>query len=229
MVSLTDESMSLEAAKRFHYLYQRASSDLVKLQTFAGEVEASQFLENLVGRAYSRLHVKRASAIRFKPWDWIARVLPSTFRRHAGAFWISFSWLMFSCLLGAGLMVVAPEKKMMFLGGFGHLKGKPSERVAKEEREGFDGFEGRSSFASMLMTHNTRVALRVMVGGITFGVLTVWFLMTNGVMLGIIIFDYIADGQSVFLTAWLLPHGSVEIPAIIFLSLIHISEPTRPY
>jgi len=48
--------LTLEEAKRFHYLYQRASSDLVKLKTFAGEVEASLFLENLVARSYSRLH-----------------------------------------------------------------------------------------------------------------------------------------------------------------------------
>ncbi|HRQ88816.1 MAG TPA: stage II sporulation protein M, partial [Bacteroidia bacterium] len=28
------------------------------------------------------------------------------------------------------------------------------------------------------------------------------------------IWDYVADGQGVFLTAWLLPHGSFELPAI---------------
>ena len=32
-----DRRQSLEEAKRFYYLYQRTSSDLVKLNTFAGE------------------------------------------------------------------------------------------------------------------------------------------------------------------------------------------------
>ena len=51
-----DRLMSLEEVQRFHYLYQRASSDLVKLKTFAGDVEVRSWLENVVARADSQLH-----------------------------------------------------------------------------------------------------------------------------------------------------------------------------
>jgi uncharacterized membrane protein SpoIIM required for sporulation len=37
----------------------------------------------------------------------------------------------------------------------------------------------------------------------------------NGVILGAIICDYVRAGQSVFLMGWLLPHGVIEIPAIL--------------
>ena len=33
--------------------------------------------------------------------------------------------------------------------------------------------------------------------------------------LGAVALDYIVDGQLVFLMGWILPHGSVEIPAIL--------------
>jgi uncharacterized membrane protein SpoIIM required for sporulation len=40
-------------------------------------------------------------------------------------------------------------------------------------------------------------------------------LFYNGVVLGAIIIDYVRAGQSIFLMGWLLPHGVVEIPAIL--------------
>ena len=40
-------------------------------------------------------------------------------------------------------------------------------------------------------------------------------LFYNGVVLGAVIFDYVRAGQSVFLMGWLLPHGVIEIPAIL--------------
>lgn len=210
------DEMSLTEAKRFHYLYQRASSDLVKLQTFAGEVEMTQFLENLVSRAYGRLHSKRGSAVRFQPWHWLTVILPATFRRHVVAFWISLACLGFGVVFGMGVMWFAPQYKTKFIPAqFGHLDGTPSDRVAREEAKDFDGLDGRSTFASQLMTNNIRVTILAMVFGMLLGVGTIYLLVSNGVILGIVIADYILDGESVFLTAWLLPHGSTEIPAII--------------
>jgi len=40
-------------------------------------------------------------------------------------------------------------------------------------------------------------------------------LFYNGVILGAISTDYIADGQWKFLLGWLMPHGVIEIPAIL--------------
>ena len=37
----------------------------------------------------------------------------------------------------------------------------------------------------------------------------------NGVILGAVCADYMAAGETQFLLGWLLPHGSVEIPAIL--------------
>jgi uncharacterized membrane protein SpoIIM required for sporulation len=65
------------------------------------------------------------------------------------------------------------------------------------------------------MTHNTQVTVMAMAFGVTFGVGTLILLFYNGVILGAVATDYIAGGQGVFLAGWLLPHGSIEIPAIL--------------
>jgi uncharacterized membrane protein SpoIIM required for sporulation len=49
----------------------------------------------------------------------------------------------------------------------------------------------------------------------TWGVGTLILLFYNGVILGAVAADYISAGFGTFLTGWLLPHGSVEIPAIL--------------
>ena len=74
---------------------------------------------------------------------------------------------------------------------------------------------GKSNFSAQLMTHNTKVAILTLALGMTFGIGTGIFLFYNGVILGAVIVDYILAGETVFLTGWLLPHGSVEIPAIL--------------
>ncbi|MCK5229712.1 MAG: stage II sporulation protein M, partial [Desulfobulbaceae bacterium] len=51
--------------------------------------------------------------------------------------------------------------------------------------------------------------------GMTWGVGTTILLFSNGVMLGAVALDYILAGQAGFLAGWLLPHGVVEIPAIL--------------
>jgi uncharacterized membrane protein SpoIIM required for sporulation len=40
-------------------------------------------------------------------------------------------------------------------------------------------------------------------------------LFYNGVILGAIAYDYIHGGEAIFLMGWLLPHGVIEIPAIL--------------
>jgi len=40
-------------------------------------------------------------------------------------------------------------------------------------------------------------------------------LFYNGIALGAIAVDYVSDGQTKFLLGWLMPHGVIEIPAIL--------------
>jgi uncharacterized membrane protein SpoIIM required for sporulation len=92
----------------------------------------------------------------------------------------------------------------------------PAERVRHEEQSKQDRLEGhKGAFSAQLMTHNTQVSITTMALGMTWGVGTVVVLFYNGVILGGIVFDYLRAGQGQFLAGWLLPHGSIEIPAIL--------------
>lgn len=210
-----DRRPPLEEAQRFYYLYQRTSADLVKLHTFAGEVETTRFLERIVARAYSHLHESGGEAVPFRPLEWVTKTFPCTFRRH----WLAFTLSCFAFWVGAGFGAAALalnyDLKADFIPPqFSHLNERPSKRVEREEKQDFDAFQGRHTFSSQLMVNNTKVTILAMVLGFLWGIFTFVMLFYNGTLIGVVMFDYIADGQGTFLTAWLLPHGSFELPAI---------------
>ncbi len=207
--------LSLDQSRRFHYLYERTAADLAKLNTFANEPETRQYLESLVARAYGEIHETREKPHRFQPLHWFLVVFPRTFRRHVNAFWLAVAITLAGCAFGGFATILDPESRHVTM-PFGHDRMTPSERVAREEHSKQDRLAGeRATFSAYLMTHNTKVSIFTMALGMTWGVGTIIMLFYNGVVLGAISVDYIADGQAKFLAGWLLPHGSFEIPAIL--------------
>jgi uncharacterized membrane protein SpoIIM required for sporulation len=212
-----DWVMPLEKLRRFHYLYERASADLAKIITFSAEPETRRYLEHLVARAYGEIHETRQKRRWASPLPWLLSTLPCTFRRHLNAFWLALAITVAGCLFGGFAVALDPEAKAAVLPQqfAGHLD-DPSERVAREERGGPDHLAGqKTSFSAYLMQNNIRVSITAMALGMTYGVGTVIVLFYNGVILGLVAVDYVQAGQTTFLLGWLMPHGVIEIPAIL--------------
>jgi hypothetical protein len=125
---------NVASARRFYYLYERASSDLAKVQTFATELELRRYLEGLVGEAYARLHRRREDRVRFRPFRWFFLTFPDTFRRHVAAFWLSLGLSLLGAGVGALALVMDPDNKWLLVPAqFGHLMESPRDRVHEEE------------------------------------------------------------------------------------------------
>jgi uncharacterized membrane protein SpoIIM required for sporulation len=208
--------MNVGEIQRFHYLYERVSADLARLATFTSERDTRTFLESLVARAYGEIHEIREKPHRFRPIRWFLRTFPQTFRRHLWAFNLSAAITLAGILIGGLLLACDPSSKEALLPGFDDLMQSPSERVAQEENVLHDHLKGRKAQgAAWYMTHNAGVAIQTLALGITWGIGTVIMLFSTGIMIGAIAVEYILAGQTAFLVGWLLPHGSVEIPAIL--------------
>jgi uncharacterized membrane protein SpoIIM required for sporulation len=208
--------MSFDEIRRLHYLYQRASADLAKINTYSAESSMRIYLESLVGRGYSFIYGAQQEPLRFAPWQWFWGTFPATFRRRWRAFALSLAVMLAGGVFGGAAILIDPEAKAVLL-PFEHLQMDPAERVAKEERGANEKrlAEGKGTFSAFLMTHNTRVSIFVLALGMTWGIGSVLLLFTNGVILGAVVADYLRAGQSAFLVGWLLPHGAVEIPSVL--------------
>ena len=208
-------SLNLDEAKRFHYLYRRASADLSKIATFAAEPRIHGYLEALVGRAYSEIHETRRRSQPAQIAEWVLRTVPRAFRRHVVLFYLATLITLMGSAFGTAVILFDYDSKYIIM-PFRHLAGDPSERVAWEESAEEDRLEGRkTSFSAFLWVNNTRVSIMALALGMTFGIGTTILLFYNGAILGAVAADYVLAGESTFLMGWLLPHGVIEIPAIL--------------
>ncbi len=208
--------LSYQEIKRFHYLYQRISGDLSIIKNSAGETEILNYIENLISRAYNEINEIRGKSSKFNPVHWFLFTFPNTFRSHYTAFILALIIFLAGAIFGAGAIFFDSEAKSVII-PFEGLHGNPAERISIEESgKGKDRLDNKkSSFSAYLMTHNTRVAIFIFALGMTFGIGSAIMLFYNGIILGAVIMDYCRAGYSIFLTGWLLPHGSVEITAIL--------------
>jgi len=205
---------ALEEVETIHALYQHACTDLARVAPLAAEPELKRYLEWLVARAYCQIYASRPRPV-FSFRRWLFETLPQTFRRRIRAFQLSLALTLLGTAFGAAMLPVDPEAKSVLM-PFAHLQGSPKDRVAAEMAGKGRSLEGRrGSFSATLITNNTRVAFLSFALGMTAGLGTALILFYNGVILGAVVFDYVADGQIVFLLGWLLPHGVVEIPALL--------------
>ena len=206
--------LTTEEAARFYYLYQRAANDLARLGELAGRPEIRAHLESLVRRAYAETH-GRVQGARFSLWRFLFSDFPNAFRRHLGAFALASAITLCGVLFGAGAMAWDRDAKPVLM-PFSELMETPAQRVHREETAKNDRIGAvRSTFAAELITHNIQVSFFTLALGTTWGLGSTILLFYNGVTLGAVAADYLAGGYWMFLLGWLLPHGVIEIPAIL--------------
>ena len=210
-------ALSLEEATHFHLLYQKVSADLGRVTTLAAEPELRRYLESLTARAYSEIHETRVQGRRFSLVRWFTRDFPRSFRRQKTAFILSVAITLLGVLFGGFATALDEDVKDAVLPSqFANHLGDPAQRVAEEERAESDRLGGKhASFAGTLMANNIGVSIRAVAFGMTWGLGTIVLLFYNGVILGLVAIDYILAGQTIFLLGWLLPHGVIEIPAVL--------------
>ncbi|MCC6537822.1 MAG: stage II sporulation protein M [Bryobacterales bacterium] len=210
-----DPQWDLARTENFYRLYQQTSAHLAEVRHLTAERELRGYLEQLVARSYARIYVKGTEKSRGRWWQWFTAAFPAAVRRHAKAGLLSVALFLLGALFGVAALRIDPTAKATLL-PFGHGQQTPTQRVKREmEDQGKRISEARGRFSAQLMTHNTRVAFFTLGLGMTWGVGTIVMLFYNGVILGAVALDYIVDGQLIFLLGWILPHGSVEIPAIL--------------
>ncbi len=211
------DTLDIDEVKRLHYLYRRVSSDLSQVENYIADTELKNYLEKLVSRAYVQVHQHRSESANFSLWNWCFNTFPSTFRKHIYSFLIVLAVTGTGMLFGGGAILFDTGVKEVLL-PFPHLHQDPSRMVEEQEREAGEEngrLEGaKARFSVMLMRNNIRVSILALALGLTWGVGTIIVVFYNSAILGAVITDFVMAGESKFLTAWLLPHGIVELPAI---------------
>lgn len=198
----------------FGQLYRRAAAELSLNQSHETNFERLAYLNDLVGRCYPHVYTSKRtplpSAAHFFTTDF-----PQTLRRFSLFLLLATLISLLPAIIGFAITQhdraiadqVLPAGLLDSSQAVAMRHHKKSDWLPKEERP---------YASSAIMTNNIRVSIGAFAGGMTAGIITIFLLIFNGLMLGIVAAAVYQDG---FSTAWnfwafVAPHGVIELTAI---------------
>jgi len=193
-------------------LYRATAGDLAYVRTHAVSERLIEYLNDLVGRGHGLLYVRPKKNFRQGLTDLVYHI-PAVVRRRQWFIHTAVGLTLFGAVIGAlisyynpGLLdFLIPEG---FRGSLEGWKRGTVEAGATPDMIAFSGF---------LWLNNSRISIMVFGFGMTFGILTVWLLLQNGLIMGLFGADVAKVHNGTFFWGGVAPHGVTELAAI-FLS-----------
>jgi uncharacterized membrane protein SpoIIM required for sporulation len=204
--------LTAEELSELGNLYRSTTSDLAIARRDYPTHRVTEYLNGLVAQAHgtvyqSRAH-RRASLLTF-----FTHTFPRTFRETWAYTLAAFLMFLLPAIFGYIVSYRDPDAGASILGLEGVI------RNIRDQHEWWQSIneDGRSASASFIMTNNIGVAFRAFAGGILFGIFTLYIMIQNGLMLGIIAGASHALGFAGNLWGFVAAHGTIEL-SMIFLS-----------
>lgn len=188
-------------------LYRQIAADLAALREDRGSVHFARYLNQLLARAHNIIYSARKASpsaiVRFFILNY-----PVVFRRNLRFVAVAFAVFALGALVGGALTYQDPDFKLSILG--------PQMVRTIEKREMWThsivGVKPQAS--SYIMTNNLSVGFMTFALGITAGIGTLYMLLFNGLLMGVIGMACHLSGMSLQLWGFVAPHGVLELPAI---------------
>jgi len=201
------KSLSRSDLQELSLLYRQTAADLAALREDPGSVHFARYVNQLLVRAHNTIYSGRKAS----PWaifSFFWDTYPAAFRRNFKHCLLAFLIFALSGLVGAILTYQNPDFKVKLLGP------QMIETIERHEMWTHSILGIKPLASSAIMTNNMSVAFTTFALGITAGLGTVYMLVFNGLMIGVIGVACWLAGKSVQLWSFVAPHGVRELPAI---------------
>jgi uncharacterized membrane protein SpoIIM required for sporulation len=188
-------------------LYRQSASDLSTVREDPTSTQLALYLNQLLGRAHNLIYMGRRANKR-GIWTFYKDTFPEIFRETLPDTITAFALFLIAALAGVLLAATDPSFSRYLLG--------PSMMQSIEKHKMWtDSIVTVKPLASSgIMTNNMSVAFATFAMGITAGVGTVWMMLLNGLMMGVVGFACWQGGMSLSLWSFVAAHGVLELPAI---------------
>jgi len=192
---------------KFYRFYQKATQNLSYSQTYFPEDEVTLYLNGLVSKSHNLLYKDQISSMKQ-----IGHFFSTTFIRLFLEQWkfIVVAMLLFTLGgLGSFFAVLNDPQTMYTI-----LPAQVAQGVNPEQLGSADGQVNSTVMSASIMTNNIKVGILAFAGGVTFGLLTVYVLIYNGILVGALAGLFFHHGKSYEFWAYIVPHGMIELTAI---------------
>ncbi len=188
-------------------LYRQAASDLATVREDITSRQLAAYLNQLLGRAHNLIYMGRrpkvSGIVRF-----YTETYPRIFRETLPLTLTAVAIFAAAALTGMAVALRDPGFAYRLLGP--HM----IETIEKREMWTHSIVTLKPVAASAIMTNNLAVAFSTFALGITAGLGTIWMMVLNGLLLGVIAAATGRAGMSMQLWSFVAPHGVLELPAI---------------
>lgn len=190
-------------------LYRSLSNDLILCRARATP-DLVAYLDSLASRAHSALYGAepfRAPAL----FSLLARDFPATLRRNGRFFAAACALFLIPCAIGVIVALFVPHAASEI------LPRSTLDQMADMYSKAFDGRdEGTdSSMAGFYVYNNVGIAFRCFATGILFGLGSVFYLIYNGLHIGVVAGWVTASGFGRNIGTFMCGHGPFELTAIV--------------
>ena len=206
------DSGSLTRERVDHYieLYNQVANHLAYSRTFYGETQTSEYLNRLAGNAHAVIYTKTVlrpgAALSF-----LGKGFPKLFRQEIRFFIVALLAFFIAGLIAFIYVSIDGRNALAFVDEFTLMN--------LREEGSYDDFTASmaSLNGSYIGSNNIFVCLQAFAGGLTLGIYTLYMLIQNGIIIGVLGAVYASKGSSAFFWSLILPHGVTELFSI-FLS-----------
>ncbi len=190
--------------------YRRVTADLARAHSLGAEPEVVRELNRMAVAGHNLLygHIKRRRP-QSSGGGWFSAIARAV-RSRMGAVALSAAFLFIPAVIGYFAVQLNPDLAYELVGD-GFLDFQPA---TAESLHNFPSLT-RPAVASQILTNNVQVALIAFGLGLTAGVGTALILVFNGAHIGGVAGWFAMKGNSRALWGWIMPHGGMELLAIV--------------
>ncbi len=188
-------------------LYRQTASDLAAVREDTASRQLATYLNQLLGRSHNLIYLgqkpKVSGIVRF-----YRDTYPQVFRETLPETLLALAIFV---VTGLGAWVITLHDP-----GFAHrLLGAHMMETIEQRKMWTDSIVTVKPVASSgIMTNNLAVAFTAFAMGITGGLGTIWMMIVNGMLIGVIGASTWRAGMALQLWSFVAPHGVLELPAI---------------
>lgn len=200
-------SLTRNELQQLGLLYRQAAADLSALREDPSGKSYARTLNVLLARAHNIIYTGRKSSsgglLHF-----FAVEYPQLFRRHLRS--ITASFLLFAAGVAAGALLTVSRPEFMRL----YVPPGLIQTIEHHKMWTDSIVSIKPAASSRIMTNNVTVTFVTFALGITAGLGTVFVLVVNGLMLGVLAVACWLNSMSLPFWSFVAPHGVLELPAI---------------
>jgi uncharacterized membrane protein SpoIIM required for sporulation len=200
-------SLSPSDLQELALLYRQIAADLATVREDPTGTNLAHYLNQLLGRAHNIIYMGR-KAERRSIITFYRDTYPAIFRRTFNYTAAAFLLFLFGAVTGGLLTLSDPSFSR-------HLLGRRMIENIEQHKMWTESILTIEPVASSeIMTNNISVSIATFALGITAGIGTIWMLLLNGLLLGVVGVTCWQAGMNLPLWSFVAPHGVLELPAI---------------